>query len=84
MGEYLTVRDLGEGGVTSVTALVACMRCGGDLTAVATDQPRGTIVRGRRVSLDCASPSCHWSGVLVFEIVEMSNGAPRGRGVRSP
>jgi hypothetical protein len=72
------VRDLGEDGVTSVTVEVSCLRCGGRLRAVATDEPRGSMVRARRVSLSCVEDRCTWSGVLVSELIEMA--IPRARG----
>lgn len=75
MGEFV-IKDLGldTEGVTSVTLWVSCLRCGGKLTAVATDEPRGRIVRARRVSLACVD--CSWAGVLVSELVEMVANVP--------
>jgi hypothetical protein len=52
---------------------ITCPRCGGEVTPVTSDDPKGWINRERRKVVSCNKRHCAWAGVVVVELVDLTH-----------
>ena len=55
----------------SVAFNLTCPRCAGELDPVTTDDPKGYVIRERRLVVTCRKKHCGWSGVVITELVDL-------------
>jgi hypothetical protein len=59
--------------VKSIAFNITCPHCRGEMRHITRDDPKGWSTRERRAVVECIKPHCHYTGVVVVELIDLSH-----------